>query len=233
MRLSLLVTCALLACGTLSAQTYQPEHRVIFGLNGGVSTTSIPMMSKYTGTTATWAPDVSIKAHYTLNDHFEVGIDVGGTQWKVYDRSWHIIGPEYQSYGDQKVTYMFANTALNITPQFNVLFPIYGQYRLYNKANIYVGGSFGALFTINDGGITYKNYNGVQYASQVDMAPGTGFVAGVQVGYTHYITDLFGLNAEFAPKYANVKTVDPRYAGGNQHFSLFYFPFTVGLRFRL
>ena len=79
MRLSLLVSCAMLTWGTLSAQTFQPEHRIIFGVNGGISTTSIPRFSEYTGTTTTWAPDVSIKAHYTLNDHFEIGIDVGGT----------------------------------------------------------------------------------------------------------------------------------------------------------
>lgn len=233
MRLSLLVACALLTCGTLSARTFQPTHRLILGLNGGISTTSIPRFSTYTGTTSRWAPFVSVKAHYTLNDHFEIGLDVGGTSWKTYDRSWHIIGPENQSYGDQKVTYNFADAAFHVTPQFNVLFPIFSEYRYFNKANIYAGVSFGPVFTVNDGGVIYKSYSGVQYASQINMAAGTGFIAGVQVGYTHYISDLLGFNAEFAPKYANVKTVDPRYGGGNQHYMLFSFPFTVGLRFRL
>ncbi len=233
MRLSILVACALLTCGALSARTFQPTHRFILGINGGISTTSIPKFSKYTGTNSTWAPYVSIKADYTLSDHFEIGIDAGGTRWKTYDRSWHIIGPENQSYGDQKVTYNFADAAIHIAPRFNVLFPLYSQYRYFNKATIYAGGTFGAVFTINDGGIIYKTTNGTQYTSQVNMAAGTGFIAGVQVGYTHYFSDLFGVNAEFAPKYANVKTVDPRYGGGNEHYMMFYFPFTVGLRFRL
>ena len=114
-----------------------------------------------------------------------------------------------------------------------MVFPIFSEYRYFNKANVYAGVSFGALFTVNDGGIIYKSESGLQYTSQVNMAAGTGFVAGVQVGYTHYLSDLFGFNAEFAPKYANVKTVDPRYGGSNQHYMLFYFPFTLGLRFRL
>lgn len=233
MRLSLLVTCALLTWGSLSAQTFQPEHRFILGIDGGVSTTSIPRWTKYTGTNATWAPYASIKADYTLSDRFEIGVDVGGTTWKTYDRSWHIIGPENQSYGDQKVTYNFADAALHITPHANILFPIYSPYRYFNKADIYAGVSFGAVFTINDGGTIYKSYNGVPYASQVNMAAGTGFVAGVQVGYTHYFSDLFGLNAEFAPKYANVTTNDRRFGDANRHYMLFSFPFTIGVRFRL
>ena len=233
MRLSLLVSCALLTCGTLSAQTFQPIHRFTLGINGGISTTSIPKFSKYTGTTTTYSPDVSVKAHYSLSDHFEIGLDVGGTSWKTYDRSWHLIGPENQSFGDKKVTYNFATAAFNLTPEFNVIFPIFSDYRYFNKANIYAGGSFGAIFTVNDGGNIYKFENGLQYTSQVNMAPGTGFVAGVQVGYTHYLSDLFGLNVEFAPKYVNVHTVDSRYAAGNEHYMLFYFPLTVGLRFRL
>jgi len=233
MRLSLLVMCAMLTWGSLSAQTFQPEHRIILGINGGMNITSLPRWSKYTGTNSTWNPYVSVKAHYTLSDRFEIGIDINGSPWKTYDRSWHIIGPENQSYGDQKVTYNYADVAISILPQFNVKFPIFSPYRFFNKGDIYAGVSFGPVFTINDGGTTYKFYNQIQYASKVNMGPGTGFVAGVQVGYTHYFSDLFGLNAEFAPKYANVHTNDARFAGANSHYMLFSYPFTLGLRFRL
>ena len=90
---------------------------------------------------------------------------------------------------------------------------------------------------MNDGNTIYSQFNNLRgdeykYMSEYHYEPGAGYIVGAQVGMEWYTAGALGMNAEFAPRFAHVNTVDNRGGNRNGPYNLFMFPFSVGLRYR-
>jgi hypothetical protein len=55
----------------------------------------------------------------------------------------------------------------------------------------------------------------------------------VQVGYSYYFIPKFGINIEAEGRYAMVGTNDVNYDHENERYHTFYFPITIGVRYRM
>ena len=239
MKSIILAAAVLLAtAGSLSAQNFPPDYRFEIGVNGGMSANTIPKgpASSYQGTKGSWAPEFSVRGDYNISQYLQVGIDLGFTNWTT-TANW----TAYNAYGEnvpaREVKFVLAKPAISFAAQVNGMIPFFSRYKEYNKANIYYGATIGIITTINDGSIAYSQYNempGSQYtyASQYNYGNGIGYVAGLQVGFSYFITQRWGINAELAGRYADVGTTDTHYGHENSRYNLFYFPCTVGIRYR-
>ncbi|HXS38246.1 MAG TPA: hypothetical protein VN721_16200 [Flavipsychrobacter sp.] len=228
MRTFVLTALALLFAGSMYAQNFE------VGVNGGVSTSSIPGGTPDKGDKTTWNYQASARLLYSINENWQVGGDIAGTKWQT-TAQWPLTGAFGQKIGSQKVTYSFGSPALTICAQLNRVIPFYSKINLdFIQSQVYFGVSAGGVITVNDGRANYSTLptEKFQYTSNFNYADGKGYVVGVQVGYSYFFTEHFGLNVEVAPRYASVYTSDGRFGHADDHYHLFYYYGTLGLRFR-
>jgi hypothetical protein len=105
------------------------------------------------------------------------------------------------------------------------------------RSNFYYGVGLGALFTVNDGKTEYRqlyDLSGEEYrfVGEYHYEPAIGYTVGFQVGMEWWASGRLGVNAEFAPRFNHLNTIDNRAASRNGPFDLFTFPVTVGIRYR-
>lgn len=231
MRSLLFIAVSCLLGASVSAQSLE------IGINGGMSTTLKPGESLYKGEKGVLDYAADINAHYGFADRWEAGISIGLTRWERLD-DWKLTGANGFDLGTHEVKYIFAQRAVNFAFRLNHVIPIYQQYEDFVRSKFYVGLSAGAVFTGNDGKVSHDRVNPYTpneytYASEFHFEGGYGFTLGAQVGYTYYFNHALGINIDFAPRVAWVKTVDPRYNRANELFSMMYFPTTLGFHVRL
>ncbi len=231
MRSIILIALGCLITGAASGQRFE------LGLNAGMSTTTQPNNSYYKGDEHVWTPAYGLSFLYNFNDRWQIGLSAGLTSWKRKSE-WKITGTEGDSLSTEEVNFVLAERAVNIGVQFNHVVPFYQRYEDFVKSSLYFGVSAGALFTGNSGNVVYSRVNPntpveFTYVSTYHFDRGYGFSVGAQIGYNYYFGQKVGLNVEFAPKYANVQTIDSRRDKINESFDLFYFPVTAGVRIRI
>lgn len=240
MRAFLLTTALLVTTAIGSAQAQQAaDFNWELGLNGGVNSNTVPGGNSklYDGTKGTWNAAGSFKVAYNINENWQIGGELGAQKW-VTTGMWPINDANGQTLESRKVTFVIANPAMSICAQANHMTPTYSEYKHYNKTNLYYGITLGILPTLNDGQVSHSKYNQAPnpsyvYTSQYDYGYGMGFTAGVQIGYSYYFIPRFGVNIEAAGRYAMVGTSDVNYDHINERYHTFYFPVTVGIRYRM
>jgi outer membrane protein W len=226
----LLTAAAALITGVASAQSFE------VGINGGMSTNTKPQMAMYQGERNVWNPAYAASFNYNFTDRWQAGLSVGVTKWQRKS-DWPIKGQFGDSLGNQEVDFVIADPAVSIALSFNHVIPFYERYEDFVRASLYMGVSGGAIFTGTDGGHVYSRVNPntpaeYTYLSEFQFERGYGYTVGIQVGFNYYFGEHWGLNLDVAPKYASVKTVDPRFDRANNEYNLFYIPTTIGLRYR-
>lgn len=231
MKSILLSFSALLLCTSVTM-----GQSIEIGVNGGMSNTLKPGESLYKGDKNVWNYAADVNVHYGFNDHWEIGLNIGMTKWERL-QDWHLFGPEGVDLGIHEVKYVFAQRAVSFAFSSNYVIPIYKQYEDYVKARFYVGLSTGAVFIGNDGEEKYGRVNPFTpkeytYTSEFHFQSGYGFLAGAQAGFTYYFNQTWGVNLDFSPKIAWVKTVDPRFNHANDLYSIIYYPITLGVHVR-
>ncbi len=214
----------------VSAQKYE------LGLTGGVSSTSRVKESLYSGDKGKWTYAAGINFHYNINPHFQAGLEAGMTRWERTGE-WSLNASNNQSLGNKEVTYLFAERALSLALRLNYVVPIYRAYDDFIRSSFYGGVTLGGVATGNEGKIEYAKGNPntpaeYRYVTKFQYESGYGTLLGLQIGYNYYFSKLLGVNLEFAPKMAWVKTVDAKYGAANDTYNILYFPATIGLRFR-
>ncbi len=218
----------------LSSSIYGQYYEV--GLNGGISTITKPNGSLYQGSKSNWSYAAQASFHYNITEEWQVGLSVGLTRWERTGQ-WPLRSTNGDSLGNRDVNFLIADRAVSTALQLNRVISFYKPHEAFARSSVYFGASVGATFIGNDGKITYTRQNPntpveYVYTSDFHYEAGYGFLLGLQVGYTYYINEHFGINADFAPKVSFVKTKDPRYAAANDTYHLFYFPTTIGLHYR-
>jgi hypothetical protein len=236
-----LLTAFTIAAATVSvsAQSFRPDFPLEFGIYGGLGGSTIPTgpASQYTGGKSVWNGTYGATFDYNLSDNLQVGGEVNVAKWSS-TANWNQSYTFGQTLEQKKVTFNIANPALSFMAHFNYMMPEYSSYKEYIKGNFYYGISLGLIASVNDGSIAYTAYNDAPaptytYVSQYNYGMGIGFTAGVQVGYTYYATEHFGINLQVAGRYATVGTNDVKYAHENSNYHLFYFPCTIGIHYRI
>lgn len=238
MRSLLLSFVCILFTGSAFAQIFPPDYRIELGINGGASYASLPngTADQYSGTKPKVAPDASIRFNYNLSEFWQVGADLSATKWES-TAMWPLTDIYGQQLQPQKVTIVMASPAIAFDIHLNRMVPFYSRYKEYNKANFYYGVALGLVNTVNDGSIATSTYGqapdaGYTYTSKYDYGYGIGWEAGVQVGFSYYITQQFGVNIELAGRYTDVGTNETRYDHANARYNMFYYPCNVGLKWR-
>jgi len=230
MKAFLLSASAVLFSLVSQAQSYE------LGINGGISTTSKPHQSLYKGDDNIWNYAASVNFRYNITPHLQTGITAGLTKWERMD-NWPLSNTSNMSLGEQNVKVVLAEHAVNFQLELNYVVPFYRQYEDFIRSNLYFGVAAGAVIVGNDGKISYSRVNPntpaeYTYTSELHFESGYGFTVGAQLGYSYFFNNHLGLNVEVAPKVAWVETKDPRYAGGNNQYNLFYYPTTIGIHYR-
>lgn len=218
------------SCLSVSAQKFE------IGINGGGSNPVRVNESQYSGDHGCWSYYAGVNFHYNLSPHFQIGGDVSMTQWKR-NEDWNLYAPDNQYLGTKNVTYILADKAYTASVRFNYVIPFYPKYGDYVRSSLYMGVSLGGIVTSGNGNIEYSRFNPntpaeYSYVSKYNYESGYGSTVGAQIGYTYYFSKLVGLNVEFAPKIAWVKTIDYRYAHANDVYNVIYLPTTIGIRLR-
>ena len=236
MRSIILSATALFLSLTASAQyATPPDYFRDLSLNVGVAPFTHPGMTRYVGDKNTLPITASANFNYSFTQNFQAGVDLQMTRWEAKgDQAYN--GVQGGSAGTRSTTYLYADRVWSLTARANYMMPVYDDYHV-NRANFYVGVAAGAAFTMNDGGITYTQADGMggeenRYVSQFNYASGAGFVVGGQIGYTYYVGNHVGLNIECAPRYTHIYGVDSRYDRANHDFDVWSYPISVGVRVR-
>jgi hypothetical protein len=217
------------------AQSNPPDYIHEVGLYGGVSAFTNPVRTNYKGDRNIVPYTVSGNYYYNFSDRFQAGIDIQMTRWETQG-SYQYPGMMNSAGFNHNVNYVLADRAWALTARANYVIPMYDNYRI-NRSNFYMGVAAGAVFTVNDGRTEYAQYNQLagaenRYMDSYHYEAGTGYTVGVQLGFNYYISNHVGFNIEGAPRYVNVQTKNHELGTINGNFELFYFPATVGLKFR-
>ena len=237
---SFLLTAALLFAfaGGMFAQNLPPEYFWEVGVNGGYSVITRPVgpPAVYSGTSTNIVKDFSLRASYYFNERWMISVDLGTRRWESFGQ-WELEERFSHRLKPVQVSFLLAEQALNQSVQMNYVIPFYTAFREFNRANIYMGLQGGLIETINDGSRQYSTYktandSSYRYVSGHNYQPGMGFSLGAQAGFIYYIVPRFGVTAELALRYVNVKTNDQNYTAANARFHLMHFPQTVGIRYR-
>jgi len=165
-----------------------------------------------------------------------LNLDIGERQWIAYG-DWTIQDQLGVTLKPRPIQFLVADHAVNENVGISYVIPFYTRYNNYNKANLYFGATFGLMQTSNDGSTSFSKYNaspdsGLVYMSKYHYGAGTGYNAGLQMGYTWYLIPRLGFNVEIGVRYADIRTNDSRYASANSRFHTLYFPGTFGIRWR-
>ena len=231
MKSLLLLVAGVLLSNGVYAQTFE------IGLNGGVSTTSRANNALYQGDDNKWNYAADLSFHYNFTDRWQTGLSIGMTKWER-ETSWPLIHTNGDSLGTEDIDILIAKRAVSFALQLNHNIPFYDQFGDYIKHNVYMGVSGGAVIVGNDGEAIYSKVNPstpveYTYTSEFHFESGYGMLVGIQIGYTYFFSQKVGINVDFAPKWAWVRTYDSRYAGANNQYNLMYFPTTVGIRYKI
>lgn len=237
MRPILLFFIAITTANSLFAQL-PADYRFELGVNGGISANTLPTGPDplYTGTKTIPSAEFSARFHYNLNENWQIGIDLGRSKWTT-TANWALTDVNGQTLQSKKVTFNIAEPATSFCAQLNRLKGYRSRYKEYNKANFYYGISLGTIVAANDGSMGQSAYGQspdpkLMYTSSYNYGYGIGYLAGLQVGLSYYIWENFGVNFEIAGREAYVWNNDSRYSHANDEYNIFYFPITVGLRYR-
>jgi hypothetical protein len=230
MKSILVFVAATLLSTSLWAQKYE------IGLNGGISTTTRPHRSLYQGADNVWNYAVGANFHYNIMERIQMGVNVDMTKWERKDQ-WPLVSANSTDLGTQEVKYQLAKRAVSFTLQLNYVLPFYQQYEEFVRSQLYIGVAAGGVMIGNDAEVVYSKVNPrtpveYTYASEYHFEPGYGYILGMQIGYTYFISERIGINLDFAPKVTWAKLNDSRYGGANNEYTLIYFPTTIGLHYR-
>jgi hypothetical protein len=235
-RLLLFIT-MLLGSSAAFAQFYAPDFPLNIGIYGGIApTTRIYGPADFTKDEKSLPSIFGIMGHYSITDHLQVGLDFNTqSEWSAKGTT-TLQGLNGQMIGQPGIRYVYADRVYTAQVRVNALIPVYDRLRTV-RSNFYYGIGGGAIFTNNDGGRDYRQFNeqvGEEYrfVSEYRYEPAAGYTIGFQVGMEWWTNGRLGVNAEFAPRFNHLNLVDNRYAGRNGPFDVFTFPVTAGIRFR-
>lgn len=232
------IVTALLLCvaaGTAGAQTFQGDYANEIEVRGGYMFFGTPHNAQYTGTNNNSAGIYGVNYYRNLNDNWQVGLEAMSTKWDATGTQ-QVTGLYGEDFGQQTTKYVYAKNAFTFMASINRTMQHYTEFN-FLRSSFYYGVSGGLAFTNNDGLMTYSNAGGStssesRYLSEYHYEQGRGFVVGIQGGFNIYVGNHFGFNIEAAPRFTKIYTDNSYLTGANNRYSLFYFPFTAGLRFR-
>lgn len=237
MKQCLLLFVAIIFAGTAFAQNYAPDYLFSVGVYGGIApTTKIYGLVDYSADEKSLPNQYGIVGYFNILDRLQVGIDINtNSEWSSKGTT-TITGLDGNSFGQVGVRYLYADRVYSTTVRLNGMVPMYDRLR-DNRSNFYYGIAGGAIFTVNDGDMTYSQFDGkrgeeYRYVSEYHSTPAAGYTFGLQAGMEWYTRGPLGFNVEFAPRFAHLNTVDNRAAGRNGPYDLFTFPVSAGIRVR-
>ena len=237
MKQLLLLFVAILLAGTALAQNYAPDYQFNIGIYGGLSPiTKLYKVTDYSGDEKSLPNHFGIIGHYNIMDRLQVGLDINtNSEWSSKGTS-TIRGLDGNTLGQVGVRYLYADRVWSTTLRVNGMIPMYDRLRV-NRANFYYGLAGGAILTVNDGSMTFTQFDEkrgeeYRYVSELHYEPAAGYTFGFQVGMEWFTRTHFGVNVEFAPRFSHLNTVDTRAGSRNGPYDLFSFPTSVGIRYR-
>ena len=207
------------------------------GLGGGVSHNTVPTRAFDAGSYGKTNFSTALTGHYMLSPHFQLGAAFSVTKWTT-NSDVALLADNGTSLGTQSVKYVVANPAITAGLEFNYLCPFEPRYADFVRGELYVGVAFGGVGTGGDGNNVLSRANErtpreYVYRSEFHYQGGYGYYTGLQVGYSYYFSERIGIDANVAGRWASMKTKDGRYQGRNERYDLFWFPVTIGIKFRL
>jgi len=189
------------------------------GVNGGISFHSLPAGNIYTHQDKPLSSFVWNARGDLLLPNAQIGIAIEMTQ---IDQT-NFLAPNYT----MKVHDHLAK-------------PLTAPYVFYNFVKrSSVGYVYGGLMVggvIAKIGINTEEYSGTVVTGYTTAYNGAfGYVVGLQAGFVADLSKHFGVNVEAAMRYADYNYKDPSTTLPDDpyHYKLFYFPMTVGLRYRI
>jgi hypothetical protein len=245
MKALLLTAAALLAsASSMFAQYSQysynlpPMYSWEVGINAGLSVATRPVgpAENYTGNRTNVVHDFSARIGYYFTEHWMAAFDLGDRKWQSYT-TWELPTTFGQYLHPRDVSFLIADHAISSSFQMNYVIPFYTKYHTATRANLYFGGMFGMVATVNDGSIGYSTYNEApdstfKYVSSYHYQSGIGLSFGAQAGFTYYVIPRLGVNIELGARYTSIGTQDERYGHVNERYRLVYFPESVGIRWQ-
>lgn len=238
---SLLLTAATLLAlaGSTLAQNLPPVYRWEVGANAGLSTITRPTgpPEVYTGNSTDVVKDYSLRASYYFTWRWMMSLDVGNRRWESFGQ-WQMEDRYGLPLKPYKMNFLIADHAITTAVQMNYVIPFYTRFTTFNRANLCFGVHAGMVNTINDGSRSYDTMStpsdpGRRYVSGFHYNSGVGYTLGLQSTFIYYIVPRFGVCAELAIRYANVKTIDTKWAEPISRYQVMHFPQTIGIRYRL
>jgi hypothetical protein len=233
----LFVIALLIGSNAAFAQFYAPDYPLSIGIYGGIApTTRIYGAVDYTADEKSLPNIFGVVGHYNITDRIQVGLDVGTqSEWSARGIT-TLQGTNGNTLGQPGIRYVYADRVWTGQLRFNALIPVYDRLKTV-RSNFYYGVGVGAIFTVNDGGRDYRQFNdqlGEEYrfVSEYRYEPAAGYTVGFQVGMEWWTNGRLGVNVEFAPRFNHLNAVDNRYSGRNGPFDVFTFPILGGIRYR-
>lgn len=186
--------------------------KIELGLNGGVLVNTAPWTDAYKTSlfnqSSKPSPYASIKVMASLL-HWQVGVgvDMATLKGKFDGAAGPITFSGESQIGKPNIpVYAFLNRTFGLPKGY-----------LYGGVNAGI-----SLITGNGNGLSSFN---------VEPTKSTGIQAGVQVGYTQWLIKGLGVNGEIGGRYLTVKSDDT--VVPEETYSTFYFPISIGLRYKL
>lgn len=238
----LLFAAALVLCGSAASAQFSsgsnaPDYRFNVGLYGGIApTTRIYRTVDYSADEKSLPNIWGIIGHYNFTDHLQAGLDLNTqSEWTSLGTT-TIYGTGGNVLGQPGVRYVYSQREWTIQARVNGMVPMYNKMREV-RSSFYYGLGLGAIFTTNDGQRDYRQFNEqvgeeYRYVSEYRYENAAGYTVGFQVGMEWWVLGRLGVNAEFAPRFNHLNTVDNRIASRNGPFDLFTFPVIAGIRYR-
>ncbi len=217
------------------AQSTPPDYSHEVGVYGGVSAFTNPLSTAYKGSRNLVPYVVSANYYYNFSERFQAGVDMAMTHWETQG-NYTYPGLNNGAGFSHATNYVFADYAWALTARANYMIPLYDHYRI-NRSNFYMGVAAGAVFTVSDGRTNYAQFNNMEgeqyrYIDTYHYEAGSGYTVGAQVGFTYYISNHIGFNAEGAARYVQIDNKNHNIGSVNGGFEMFYFPVTLGIKMR-
>jgi hypothetical protein len=229
MKHTLLSLCTLAL--SLSASAQQSE----LGIGGGVSILSGASGNiHYKATEGATAGTLTLTYAYNLHHVYTESKLTAQTGFNVHvlklaGESTDTFQYFGQTIGNDGKEFIYAKTAIAVTPMINM------KYRMSNRTYIYGGASIGVIYGINNSNKRWQDFDGKDYTYTAPNG-GAGLAIGLQAGLNQRVTQRLAVNLEVAVRRYNLhySVDDTAYPGGFEfNYNTMAIPVTLGIRYRM